>query len=62
VKTMWTDPIVEETRRIRDEHAKKFDYDLRAIFEDIKRFEQSLAISCPPSDAKQKSGKQNKAR
>jgi hypothetical protein len=39
---MWTDPVVDETRRIRDEHAKKFNYDLRAIFEDIKLFEDSL--------------------
>lgn len=37
---MWTDPIVEETRRLREEHAKRFNYDLRAIFEDLKRFEQ----------------------
>ena len=39
---MWTDPIVEETRRIRDEHARQFNYDLAAIFADIKRFEASL--------------------
>ncbi|MFV1974495.1 MAG: hypothetical protein ACC651_02040 [Candidatus Scalindua sp.] len=30
------DPIVEEIRNFRDEHAKKFDYDLDAICEDFK--------------------------
>ncbi len=30
------DPIVEEIRRIRYEHAKKFGFDLDAIFEDLK--------------------------
>ena len=61
MKTMWTDPIVEETRRIRDEHAKRFDYNVRAIFEDLKRFEQSLATSVTLSEAKQKtSGRQRK--
>nr|VFJ47577.1 MAG: hypothetical protein BECKDK2373B_GA0170837_101734 [Candidatus Kentron sp. DK] len=29
-----TDPIVRETRRIRDEHARRFHYDLDAICED----------------------------
>ena len=42
---MWTDPIVEETRRIRDEHARQFNYDLAAIFADIKRFEASLPLA-----------------
>ena len=30
------DPIVEEIRRIRYEHARKFHFDLDAIFEDLK--------------------------
>ena len=30
------DPIVEEIRRIRREHAEKFNFDLDAIFEDLK--------------------------
>ncbi len=42
---MWTDPIVEETRRLREEHAKKFNYDLRAIFEDLKQFEKLQCIA-----------------
>ena len=30
-----TDPILEEVYRLRDEHAKRFNYDLDAIVEDI---------------------------
>jgi hypothetical protein len=33
---MWKDPIVEEVRRIREEHAARFGYDLKAIYEDLK--------------------------
>jgi hypothetical protein len=33
---MWRDPVVEEIRHIRDEYAKKFEYDLHAICEDIR--------------------------
>ncbi|CAN5434486.1 hypothetical protein BH24GEM3_BH24GEM3_04650 [soil metagenome] len=32
----WTDPIVEEVRRIRDEYAAQFNYDLEAICLDLK--------------------------
>jgi predicted RNase H-like HicB family nuclease len=34
------DPIVEEVRRIRDAHAARFNYDLDAIFQDIKEQER----------------------
>ena len=37
---MWKDPIVEEVRQQREAHAKKFDYDLRAIYQDLKRQEE----------------------
>ena len=30
------DPIVEEVRRFREEHSKRFNYDLDAICEDYK--------------------------
>ena len=36
----WKDPIVEEVRRVRDEHAKSLGYDLHRIFEDVKRRER----------------------
>jgi hypothetical protein len=35
-----SDPIVDEVRRIRDAHAAKFNYDLDAIFRDIKEQEK----------------------
>src|SRR4029078_10480331 len=34
------DPIVEEVRRVRDAHAARFNYDLDAIFQDIKQQEK----------------------
>jgi len=34
---MWKDTIVEEIHRIREEHAKEFNYDLHAICEDIRK-------------------------
>ena len=36
---MWTDPIVEEIRREREAYAAKFNFDLEAIYQDIKRQE-----------------------
>jgi len=36
----WSDPIVEEVRRIRDEYAARFNYDLQAIFRDLKEQER----------------------
>jgi hypothetical protein len=34
---MRTDPIVDEIHRIRRAHAKRFNYDLGAIFADIRK-------------------------
>jgi hypothetical protein len=31
-----TDPIVEEVRKHRDEHARKFNYDLNLICDDLR--------------------------
>ncbi|MGL5098051.1 MAG: hypothetical protein ACRDD1_20895 [Planctomycetia bacterium] len=39
------DPIVDEVRRIREEHAAEFDYDLRAIFEDVKRRQEESGLT-----------------
>ncbi len=36
---MWDDPIVSEVRKAREVHAAKFDYDLRAIYLDLKKKE-----------------------
>lgn len=34
------DPIVDEIRRIRDAHAARFNYDLDAIYRDLKEQEK----------------------
>ena len=34
---MWIDKIVEEVREVREVHARQFDYDLHAIFKDLKQ-------------------------
>ena len=48
---MWKDEIVEEVRKARDEYAAKFNYDLDAIYEDIKKQEKQSrrkVVSLPP--------------
>jgi hypothetical protein len=48
---MWKDPIVEEVRKVREEHAARFDYDLVRIFHDLKEQEQQSGrkvVSLPP--------------
>jgi hypothetical protein len=36
----WSDPIVDEVRRAREAYAARFNYDLRAIFRDLKEQEK----------------------
>ncbi len=36
----WSDPIVDEVRQARDAYAARFNYDLRAIFRDLKEQEK----------------------
>lgn len=48
---MWQDPVVKETRKLREKYAAQFQHDLDAIFEDIqKRQAVSTAklVSFPP--------------
>lgn len=48
---MRNDPIVDEIRRIRKEHTDKFNGDLHAICEDIRRQERESGrkyVSYPP--------------
>ena len=50
----WVDPIVDEVRRARDEHAASFNYDLKAICADLRRRQGQLdreVISLPPKRA-----------
>jgi len=54
---MWQDPIVMETRELREQYAAKFKHDLEAIFEDIRnRQEQSWRkrVAFPARGAKSK--------
>ncbi len=48
---MWTDPVVEEVRKARQEYAEQFNYDLRAMAADLRRHEQEhpeRLVSLPP--------------
>ncbi|MDQ3257400.1 MAG: hypothetical protein M3R15_26530 [Acidobacteriota bacterium] len=48
---MWKDEIVEEVRKVRDEYAAKFNYNLDAIHQDIKEQEKMTrrkVVSLPP--------------
>ncbi len=37
---MWNDEIVEEVRKHREAYAAKFNFDLQAIYEDLKKAEK----------------------
>ena len=39
---MWEDPIVSEVRRIREELAAQFNFDVAAIFEDMRKRQATL--------------------
>ena len=39
---MWEDPIVAEVHRIREQLAAKFNYDVEAIFADIRKRQELL--------------------
>lgn len=48
---MWKDEIVEEIHRIREEYAAKFDHNIDAIYEDIRRQQAESGrefVSFPP--------------
>ena len=48
---MWEDPIVEEVRKVREAHAAKFNYDLQAIYQDLKAQEKQSGrtfVAYPP--------------
>ena len=55
MKPVWLvimrDPIVETVREAREEHAKKFNYDLHEICEDLRSKQKDCGhkvISLPP--------------
>ena len=48
---MWRDPIVEETRKLREQYAGQFHHDVDAIFEDIQKRQakdNKKPVSFPP--------------
>lgn len=48
---MWKDPIVAETRELREQYAARFDHDMDAIFEDIQQrqtAQEKHLVSFPP--------------
>jgi hypothetical protein len=48
---MWKDPIVEETRQLREHYASQFHHDVDAIFEDIQKRQaesHKKLVSFPP--------------
>jgi hypothetical protein len=47
------DPIVDEVRRVRDAHAARFNYDLDAIFQDIKEREKKSGLNFVQGVARQ---------
>ncbi|HJY85943.1 MAG TPA: hypothetical protein VKE24_03820 [Candidatus Acidoferrales bacterium] len=52
---MMEDPIVAEVRKVREAHAAQFNYDLEAIYRDLKRQEKESGrtfVSYPPRRAK----------
>ena len=52
------DPIVEEIHKIREEYAAKFDYDVDAMFEDLRQ-KQSQSNRKIVSFVKKKNEKQD---
>lgn len=54
---MKDDPVVADVRRIREEYAKQFNFNLRALAEDLRKKEQghpNLLVSFPPKPARRR--------
>jgi hypothetical protein len=52
---MLNDPIVAEVRKVREAHAAKFNYDLDAIYRDLKSKERTSGrkyVRFPPRPAR----------
>jgi len=56
---MWSDPIVEETRRLRESYAAEHNHDMDSIFQDILRRQKESSkkfVRLPPRAPIHKSG------
>ena len=40
-KKVWEDPIVAEVRKVKEQLAAKFNYDIEAMFRDIQKREKT---------------------
>ena len=52
-----SDPIVDQVRRVRQEYAEEFGYDLRSLAADLRKREQQHAerlVSFPPKPAQRR--------
>jgi hypothetical protein len=52
---MWKDPIVEEVRNVRDTHAAEYNYNLKAIYQALKKEEAASGrrfVKLPPKRLK----------
>jgi len=61
----WEDPIVEEVRKARDAYAKRFNYDLDAIYRDLKQKERRsgrVVVPCPAKKAAVASSEETQGR
>lgn len=45
---MWEDPIVEEVHRTREKLAAEFDFDVKAIFADLRKRQTALGSRLIP--------------
>lgn len=58
---MLADPVVEEVRRVRQEYAKQFNYDLHAMAADLRKQEQEHSerlVSYPAKSPRKARGTQ----
>lgn len=62
MQTKWNDPIIAELRAVRDEHAARFDYNVEAIFRDIRAMQETsgreyVRYRCRPCSSELENGK-----
>ena len=57
----WQDPIVEEVRQARDAYAQQFNYDLDAIYRDLKVKERRSGQQVVPCPSKPESVSEQRA-
>jgi hypothetical protein len=55
---MWEDPIVAEVHRTRQELSAQFDFDVKAIFADLRRRQAGLGsrLVCPKKPSRTAGG------